>query len=165
MSLQEKAEEIRNAFEATKEELKERLSQISRDIDSYTEEYRIANTHGDRSENAAFTDAVEGLQRCNTDYSETSTIYVAAESVKDIDKYSPIGIIVLYTTVSLRRLEDGSTYVYRIFPKGVSDLDRGIISEDSPIGKALLGKKKSDTIKVTHLIKGVEYNYFIEDIY
>lgn len=165
MSLKEKSMEIQEAFESTKKELRERLEQISKDIDSYTEEYRIANTHGDRSENAAFEDAVKNLQRANSEYSEIANNYNATEAVKDINKYSPIGVIVLYTTVQLKCLDDGSIYIYRIFPKGVSDLERGIMAEDSRIGKALMGHTKGETIKVVHNVKGSEYNYIIEDIY
>lgn len=165
MSLQEKSSEIEKAFVQTKMELKKRLEQISEDINVYTEEYKVANTHGDRSENAAFEDSVRNLTRAQADYAEAANLYNAMSIVTGLDNYKPVGIIVLYTTVRLKCLEDGTVYEYRIFPKKISDIDRGILSEESRIGKALLGRTKGETIKVVHALKGVELNYLIEDIF
>lgn len=165
MDLRSKSEEIRNAFEGTKEELLKRKQQISSDIESYTEEYRVANTHGDRSENAAFEEAVKNLQRANADFAEVEMNLSAANLVQDLDKYVPIGVIVLYTTVHLKCIEDGTEYVYRIFPKGVSDLERGIMPEDSRVAKALMGKTKGDVIRIAHIVESEELSYRVEDIY
>lgn len=165
MDLRVKSEEIRKAFEDTKTELLKRKQQISDDIQSYTDDYREANTHGDRSENAAFEEAVKNLQRANADYAEVESNLSAVNLVKDLEKYVPIGVVVLYTTVHLRCLEDNTEYVYRIFPKGVSDLERGIMAEDTRISKALMGKTKGDIIRISHIVESEELSYVIEDIY
>ena len=165
MDLKKKSEEIRLAFEETRTDLLKRKKQIAEDIESYTEEYRIANTHGDRSENAAFEEAVKNMQRANADYAEVEETLSAVNLVQDLDKYTPIGVVVMYTTVHLKCLEDNTEYVYRIFPKGVSDLDRGIMSSETRVSKELMGKRKGDIIQISHSVKSEEFSYLIEDIY
>lgn len=165
MSLEEESKVIEQAFNNTRSSLEERLKQISADMEMYTAEYREANSHGDRSENAAFEQAVTALQRCNQDYGEITGKLSKVNKVQGLDSYKSIGIITIFTTVLLRRDNDGNTYTVRIFPSGVSDLDNRIISCDSRIGTAIMGKRPGDVVRVMHDTYGIEYSYTIEDIY
>lgn len=165
MTLKEKSEEIYRSFMESADKIEARLREITADIERYTEEYRVANTHGDRRENAAFEDAVNNLQRCNVEYAETDKRLQLFKRVSGIETYKPIGVVVLYSTVRLTCIQDGTEYVYRIFDAGVADLDAGILSADCRIGKALLGRSVGDIIKVPHSVKGAELSYQIDEIY
>jgi len=60
--------------------------------------------------------------------------------------------------------EDGHEKTYRIVGADESDLDRGFISIDSPVARALLGKREGDEVTVrvpkgdvAYTVVGVEY--------
>jgi len=60
--------------------------------------------------------------------------------------------------------EDGSSRLYRIVGADESDLERGYISIDSPVARALLGKRAGDEVTVrvpkgdvVYTIDAVEY--------
>ncbi len=163
--LQNEAKKIIESFEQTKQSYIEQLAQLREDNERFTEEYKVANTHGDRRENAAFEDAVAGLKRCSVEFEEVSARLNAANAVSGIEDYTPMGMVVLYSTVKLKRIDDNRQFVYMIFPEGVSDLDRGILSIDSRIAQAIKGKKMGDVVQVTHNVNGNKYSYVIEDVY
>ena len=52
------------------------------------------------------------------------------------------------STVKVLDLEFNEEMVYKIVGTIESDPDRGYISNESPIGKALMGKKKGETVEI-----------------
>lgn len=78
-------------------------------------------------------------------------------------KYNTCGIIVLYTTVRLKLGDRIMTY--RIYPKGLSFIDIGVMAADSKVAQALMGKTKGDSITIQHTSKKTVLRYEIVDIY
>ena len=52
------------------------------------------------------------------------------------------------STVHLR-VESGDTVIYQLVMPEDADVDKGLISTSSPIGRAILNKEEGDEIKVT----------------
>ena len=53
--------------------------------------------------------------------------------------------------------EDGSEKTYRIVGADESDLEKGYISMDSPVARALLGKREGDSLTIKVPRGDVEY--------
>lgn len=125
-----------------------------------------AVSEGDLSENSAYTAAVDDLSVCTRNIVSLRDSIRNAEAVKeDFSSYEPIGMVVLYTTVLLRRDDTGEEYVVKLYPEGVSDLEKGIISKDSPIGNAIWHKEKGDSFHLSHRATGEDILWKIVDIY
>lgn len=84
-------------------------------------------------------------------------------NIKEVPPYNYCGIIVMYTTVRLRL--DGTIMTYKIYPKGLSFIDIGVMAADSKVASALIGKRKGDVIHVSHASKNKVLEYEILDIY
>ena len=164
MTLQEESKRIALNLEKLKEELEEQRVAMLLAIDKMSKEYRYASAQGDLRENAAFTEAQSKLSMYNL---TLNTIDARLQSiVKGFDSvnYRPIGLVTLFSTLRLRLPGDRS-FVFRLYPEGISDVGKGIISIDSPVGKGLWLKEQGSTITITHRITGEPIQYYIEDIY
>ena len=67
---------------------------------------------------------------------------IVDESKIDLSKVS------ILTTVKIKNLSNGAIMKYTIVAENEAELKSGKISVDSPIGRALLGKKVSDKVDV-----------------
>ena len=67
---------------------------------------------------------------------------IVDESKIDLSKVS------ILTTVKIKNLNNGAIMKYTIVAENEAELKNGKISVDSPIGRALLGKKVSDKVDV-----------------
>jgi transcription elongation factor GreA len=108
---------------------------------------RNANEHGDRSENAEWQTAVEtlaGLNRVLLSLNERLQAYEKYEK-----GYQQSGYIGIRTTVQLSGavFPDGD-YICKLVPEGLGNAGIGAVSETTPVGKALLGRKIGDRISV-----------------
>ena len=106
------------------------------------ERIRIAREFGDISENSEYDDAKNAQAWMESRILEISKILANAtivEAPKRSNKVS-IGSIV---TVSM---QDGSERVFTIVGAAEADISEGRISNESPVGAALLGAKKGDVV-------------------
>lgn len=85
------------------------------------------------------------------------------KEMKAIPSYNYCGVIVLYTTVRLDL--DGRLFTYKIYPKGLSFIDDGVMAADSRLATALIGRHKGDIVSIRHASKGKILNYKVVDIY
>ena len=60
-------------------------------------------------------------------------------------------------TVTVKRLSDGANATYEIVGFAQSDPANGKISDESPVGKALIGSKVGATVVVEAPIGNLEY--------
>ncbi len=110
------------------------------------EALKVARAFGDLSENAEY-DAAKNEQAKN-EYdivqleNELKNARVIDESSIDT---SSVGV---GATVKLTNAEDKSKLVYQIVGSAETDPLNGRISNESPIGKALLGHRAGDTVEV-----------------
>jgi transcription elongation factor GreA len=107
------------------------------------ERLKEAKNDGDLSENAMYDAARDDQQFAEGRISEIEHII---KHVKIIEGKGNKGTVALGSTVHLE-LEDG-TQKYTIVGSTEANPDLGRISNDSPIGKALLGKKPGDQVAV-----------------
>lgn len=133
----------KESYEALQEELK-RLIRVERP--KVIQDIAEARSHGDLSENAEYDAAknrqgfIEGrIQELN---SKLARAYVVDLSNMKPDKVVFGSTVTLYDTAS----EDEITY--KIVGEDEADIKLGKISCTSPVGKALIGHKLDDSVKV-----------------
>ncbi len=115
-----------------------------------------AAAEGDRSENAAYT---YGKMRLRDIDRRLRTLDRILDRVKVVSTEAPAdGSIRFGATVSLRESRTGKTRVYTLV--GVEEIDplQGRISVNSPVGTALIGKRKGDSVAITIPRGVVEYS-------
>lgn len=115
--------------------------------DEIAERISVARSFGDLSENAEYNESMNEQAKMEA---RISKIEKDLLNVSIIDE-SQIGTEAVRagSKVKIRDLETNKDAEYQILGKNEADPDAGIISDQSPIGKALLGHKKGETVKVT----------------
>ena len=127
-----------------KEERLEYLKNVRRP--EVLEKLKVAREYGDLSENSEYDAARNEQGRVESEIQmieETLRQAIIVDSNK-INK----DVIHVGSTVNVLDLEFNEEMVYKIVGTIESDPDRGYISNESPIGKALMGKKKGETVEV-----------------
>lgn len=105
-----------------------------------------ARDKGDLSENAEYDAAREAQAHLEFKISKLEDIIANARIVDgtqiDLSKVS------ILTTVKIKNTNNGAEMKYTLVAENEADLKAGKISVDSPIGKALLGKKVGEKVDV-----------------
>jgi len=105
-----------------------------------------ARDKGDLSENAEYDAAREAQALLEFKISKLEDVIANAriidESQIDLSKVS------ILTTVKIKNTNNGAEMKYTLVAENEADLKQGKISVDSPIGKALLGKKVGEKVDV-----------------
>ena len=107
-----------------------------------------ARSHGDLKENAEYHAAKE-QQSHNEGRIEEINDIIARANVIDITKITNEGKVIFGSTVYLTNLDNGEKINYKIVGKDEADLKKKLIYFQSPIGKGLIGKNKSDLIEIS----------------
>lgn len=123
-------------------ELKTELAELRAKQLEVIESIKIARDQGDLSENAEYHAAKEEQERIENRISEVEHILANAEVVKRSSKTS-VGIGNTVTLKSGRK-----TVEYHIVDSVEADPLEAKISDESPIGRALLGKKVGENIEI-----------------
>ncbi len=133
----------RKGYEDLREELR-RLQTVERQkIIKAIEE---ARAHGDISENAEYQAAKEKQAHIEGRIQELSDRLARAEVV-DFPKTAP-DRVQFGVKVTLLNLENDEEVTYRLVGPYESDVNNGLISVTSPLGKALIGKEEGDEVEV-----------------
>jgi transcription elongation factor GreA len=147
-------------IEKLREELK-RLKSVERP--AIVKAIAEARAHGDISENAEFHAAKEQQSFLEGRIAEIETKLATAQVV-DVTKVNAGGKVVFGATVKIADAESGKEAKYQIVGEDEADSKSGLISINSPIARALIGKKEGDVVEVTAPggtreveILGVEY--------
>lgn len=105
-----------------------------------------ARDKGDLSENAEYDAAREAQALLELRIAKLEDVIANArivdESKIDLSKVS------ILTTVKIKNLNNGAAMKYTLVAENEADLKAGKISVDSPIGRALLGKKVGEKVDV-----------------
>jgi transcription elongation factor GreA len=107
------------------------------------ERIKSAREFGDLAENAEYTAARQEQERVESRISELENIL---QNVKMISKPKGDGDVQLGSSVKLQA--NGKTKEFQVVGTVEADPLNGKISDESPIGKALLGKKVGDTVEI-----------------
>jgi len=106
-----------------------------------------ARSHGDLKENAEYHAAKEEQSHSEGRITEINDI-IARANVIDITKMSNEGKVIFGATVYLENLDTSEKINYKIVGKDEADLKKKLIYFQSPIGRGLIGKNKSDLVEI-----------------
>tara|TARA_X000001036_G_scaffold274228_1_gene254730 strand:- start:1302 stop:1778 length:477 start_codon:yes stop_codon:yes gene_type:complete len=106
-----------------------------------------ARSHGDLKENAEYHAAKEEQSHNEGRINEINDI-IARANVIDVTKMSNDGKVIFGSTVFLENLDTNEKINYKIVGKDEADLKQKLIYFQSPIGKGLIGKNKSDYVEI-----------------
>lgn len=146
----------REGFERVSAELKEMI-EIKRPeiIDAVAE----ARSHGDLRENAAYDVARQDQAMIEKRISELEDQLRNARIIDDTDSQRDTVSMGRQVTVDF----DGDEEIYKIVGPAEAQPIKGLISEESPIGRQLSGRRVGDTVQVqtpggtaTVVIKAIE---------
>ena len=132
-------------FEKLKEELGE-LKKIKRP--KIIEAIAEARGHGDLKENAEYHAAKEEQAKIESRVLEINDL-IARANVIDVTKLEKKNNVIFGSTVNLINLENNEKKTYKIVGKDEANIAKNYIYFRSPIGKALIGKKKKELVTVT----------------
>ena len=107
-----------------------------------------ARGHGDLKENAEYHAAKEEQSKIESRIIEINDL-IARANVIDVTKLEKKDNVIFGSTVRLIDLEINIKKTYKIVGKDEADATKNYIYFRSPMGKALIGKKKKETITVT----------------
>ena len=105
-----------------------------------------ARGHGDLSENAEYDAAKEEQQHLELKISKLESTLSRAKIIEAKDL--PNDKIYILSRVKLKDLKTNENFEYLLVSPEESDFEEGKISVTSPIGKALLGKVKGDSVEI-----------------
>ncbi len=129
-----------------KEELEKRLEylKITKRAE-ITERIKTAREFGDLSENAEYDAAKNEQAMIEGEILDIETKLKFAVIIKEGSKK---GTVSLGSKVEFVDEESGEVFKYEIVGTTEADVEQGRISNESPVGSALLGKKANDVVRV-----------------
>ena len=109
------------------------------------EEVKTARAHGDLSENFEYHAAKRVKNQNESRIQYLERMIKTAKVISDRSAEDEVGI---NNTVTVEFIDDGSVETYRIVTTVRGNSLENLISNESPLGKALLGKKEGQTVHV-----------------
>lgn len=125
------------------------------------EKIKIARDFGDLSENSEYDEAKLEQAQMEEKIVKIENMIVNAKIIDDVQMDK--NIVGVGATVRLLQKSTNRKMEYTIVGSAESNPLEGKISNESPVGKAILGKKKGTTVQV-QLPNGNVTDYVIEDI-
>ena len=109
------------------------------------EDLATAAAFGDLSENYEYKAAKQELRRCDSRLRYLRRMIATAKVVKSDTRE---GVVGLFDRVELYYEDEGDTETITLMTTLREDALHGIISKESPLGKAIIGKKVGDRVLV-----------------
>ena len=110
------------------------------------ERIKIARSYGDLSENSEYDSAKEDQAFVEGKISSIEGMIRNAVIITEDEMNTDE--VQLGKTVTFKEIPDGEEETYTIVGSAEANLLEGMISNDSPIAKALIGRKKDDKVKI-----------------
>ena len=120
-----------------------------------------ARGHGDLKENAEYHAAKEEQAKIESRIIEINDL-IARANVIDVTRLEKKDNVIFGSTVYLINLENNEKKTYKIVGQDEADVAKNYIYFRSPIGKALIGKKKKDLVTV--IVPSGEKKFKIEEV-
>ena len=120
-----------------------------------------ARSHGDLKENAEYHAAKEQQALIESRVIAINDL-IARANVIDVTKIENDGKIIFGSTVKLQDLISNKEITYKLVGQDEADIKKNFIFFKSPIGKALIGKNKSEMVTVA--TPSGEKNFEILDV-
>jgi transcription elongation factor GreA len=125
-----------------------------------SEKIRVARGFGDLSENSEYDEAKNEQAIVEA---RILTLENQLKNVKIVAKSDNKGTVSIGSFVTIRDVEFGDEMTYRIISSVESSNDMSTITDESPVGKALLGHKAGDSVMVT-VPSGAKIEYQIVNV-
>ena len=120
-----------------------------------------ARSHGDLKENAEYHAAKEQQALIEGRVVAINDL-IARANVIDVTKIENNGKVIFGSTAKLKDLETDKEISYKLVGQDEADIKKNLIFFKSPIGKALIGKDKSEMVTVN--TPSGEKNFEILDV-
>lgn len=134
--------------------MQEEIDHILREVrPKCVDDLKTARAFGDLSENYEYKAAKQELRRCDSRLRYLRRMIDTAKVVKADSASDQVG---LFDTVEIFFEDEGESDRYRIMTTLREDVMAGIISKESPLGRAVMGRKVGDRVRV-HVNDDVEY--------
>ncbi len=133
----------RESYDAKVKEL-EQLKTVGRD--EIAERIKVARSFGDLSENSEYDEAMNEQAKLEAKIARLEND-IRNANILDGDNLSA-GVVHPGSKVKVENLDTGKKSEYTILGPSESNPSQGIISDQSPIGKALIGNRKGDVVDV-----------------
>ncbi|MBQ5341317.1 MAG: transcription elongation factor GreA [Oscillospiraceae bacterium] len=131
------------------EELKQQLNYMETFREKeVSEQIKEARSFGDLSENSEYDEAKTEQGKLYSRIAEYKDLIEHAEIVDNVDHNLPKDAITLGSVVRVRDLEDDFEDQYEIVGSQEANPREGRISDDSPVGKGLIGHRAGETVTV-----------------
>ena len=131
------------------EELKAELHYMETErAKEVSEQIKEARSFGDLSENSEYDEAKTEQGRLYSKIAEYKDLIEHAEIVDNAEQNMPRGTVTLGSNVKVLDLDDKVEDTYEIVGSQEANPREGRISDDSPVGKALIGHRAGDEIIV-----------------
>ena len=144
--------------------LKDEIDELEKYIKQViSKEIAAAREHGDLRENAEYEAAKNKQASYMAKLGQLQERFTKARIIRKEDM--PADTISLGKTVTIRDQNGGNTLEYTILGEGETDIEKGIISYQSPLARQLINHKKGDVVEV-HLPRGaVQYEILSVDFF
>ena len=109
------------------------------------EDLKTARGFGDLSENYEYKAAKQELRRCDSRLRYLRRMIATAKVIKSDTRE---GVAGLFDRVTIEYVEDGDTETITLMTTLREDAMNGIISKESPLGKAVMGRRVGETATV-----------------
>lgn len=131
-----------NDIQKMKEEIEHRKLVVRKEA---LEAVKDARAHGDLSENFEYHAAKKEKNRNESRIRYLERMIRTAQIITDNSKEDEVGI---YNTVELYMEDDDETEVYKLVTTVRGNSLSGLISTESPIGKAIMGHKAGERVYI-----------------
>ena len=139
---------------AGKAELEAELEQLeTHGRNDIAEKLKIARSYGDLSENSEYDEAKSEQAKIEARITELTYQLEHSVIIDSVDKDA----VSMGAKVTVVRKNDKAKLVYEIVGFSQSNPAEGKISDESPVGMALIGKKKGDTVVVEAPVGNIEF--------
>ncbi len=129
------------------EELKEKLSVLKSGRSDIAEKLKVARSFGDLSENSEYDEAKSEQAKLEAEINDIEALLLRATIMDEENVNSEV--VHLGSVVTIKGTAKGSVEkTYTITGFAQADSTKGKISDESPVGKALLGHKVGDKVSV-----------------
>ena len=121
--------------------------------DEIAEKIEIARSYGDLSENAEYDEAKNDQAVVEARIAEIDNMLKNAVVIEDVDT----GKVRTGATVVVKNLKMNKEFTYKIVGSNEADPLHGLLSDESPVGSALMDKAPGEVVSVETPAGVIEY--------
>lgn len=119
-----------------------------------TQAIKEARAQGDLSENAEYQAAKEAQRQADARIEELENLL---SNVEVVDESEDSSVVRIGSTVRIKDLEYDEEMEYQIVGSSEADTDKNRISNESPLGVALIGAAEGETVNVQAPVGEIRY--------